>query len=352
MIILKSAFDTKEFSCSVPDVVFTTSGDYADVIITATKSGQQTEVFKERLYPDTSGQIEVVEMDRLIEAFAEQWLVFQLTVSISDSTSAIGALSTQVVSCKAIIQNITAADFCNTRFLTLLDGKRPTSMGWLEFLTYVGTDAAACIAYYSDGSNKTFAVEHTTFNDDYSMIDVSPEHFATNGKQLVRFIVTAGERQQEYEVIDDYDPDIAPILLFFNSFGVQELAYCVGEHQMVSSYDRKQARIGRIKQNYSIEEKSTFKADTGILSFPMAGWWREVFRSKDIQVMQLDDNGKIDQNSGMPVIINTEKVEVSNEAGHLPRFTFEYEYADRNHNVMAFRKEGRIFDNTFDYTFN
>ena len=352
MITIKSDFKAKEFSCSVPDVVFTTSEEYADVIITATKDGGSNEIFNERLYPDSTGTIEVVEMDRLIEAYAEQWLVFTLTVKATDSSSATAQLSTQVVSCKAMMQNITAVEFCNSRFLTLLDGKRPTADGWLEFLTYIGTDAASCVAYYTDGTSRTFSVEHTTYHSDYSMIDVSPSLFKTDGKQLLRYVVTAGERTQEYEVITDYDPDIAPILLFFNSFGVQELAYCIGEHQMVSSYDRKQARIGRKKENYLIDEKSTFKADTGILTFPMASWWREVFRSKDVQVMQLGEDGKIDENSGVAVVINTEKVEISNAADHLPRYTFEYEYADRNHNIFDVRREGRIFDNTFDYTFN
>ena len=132
MITIKSDFKAKEFSCSVPDVVFTTSEEYADVVITATKDGESNEIFNERLYPDSTGTIEVVEMDRLIEAYAEQWLVFTLTVRMTDAAGASSQLSTQVVSCKAMMQNITAVDFCNTRFLTLLDGKRQTADGWLE----------------------------------------------------------------------------------------------------------------------------------------------------------------------------------------------------------------------------
>ena len=353
MITFKSSFNAKEFSCSVPDVVLTTSAEHVDVLITATKGTEVDTVFNERLFPDATGTIEIIEVDRLIESYAEQWLVFTLKVQVTEAASTEHSdLETQVVSCKANILNTTAADFCNTRFLTLLEGIRPTSKGWLEFLTYIGTEQASCTAYYDDDTTGQFNVQRTTVNNDYSMIDVSPDNFLQDGKQLLRYVISAGQRTQEYEVLQDSDPDVAPILLFFNSFGVQELAYCMGEHQMVSSYDRKQARIGRKKQNYSIEEKSTFKADTGYLTYPMASWWREVLRSKDVQVMQLAEDGTIDQNSGLPVVINTEKVELSNEAAHMPRFTFEYEYADRNHNIVMEWREGRIFDNTFDYTFN
>ena len=35
----------------------------------------------------------------------------------------------------------------------------------------------------------------------------------------------------------------------------------------------------------------------------------------------------------------------------VPRFTFSYQYAQRNHNVFDTLRSGRIFDNTFDNTF-
>lgn len=351
MITLRSSFNTKEFSCSVPNVEFSIQGESALVSIVATKGSASEEIFSETLFPDASGIITIEEMDILLETCAEQWLVFNISVNITESTGSTESLSTQVISCKANIINTTAEDFCNTHFLSLLEGIRQTSQGWLEFLTYIGTADAACIAYYSDGTSANFSVERTTYNDDYSMIDVSPEKFITEGKTLERYVISSGGKSQEYEVIEGMETDIAPILLFFNSFGVQELAYCIGEHQMVSSFDRKQVRIGRVKKSYQIEEKETFKANTGALSYPMANWWREVLRSKNVQVLQMND-GVIDQNSGLPVVINTEKAELSNAADHLPRFTFEYEYADKNHNILDIRREGRIFDNTFDYTFN
>jgi hypothetical protein len=36
----------------------------------------------------------------------------------------------------------------------------------------------------------------------------------------------------------------------------------------------------------------------------------------------------------------------------MPRFTFSYQYAQRIQNVLQMDRVGRIFDNTFDHTFN
>lgn len=76
-----------------------------------------------------------------------------------------------------------------------------------------------------------------------------------------------------------------------------------------------------------------------------------MLRSKDIRVLPIQ-NGGVLVGEGLPVVIVSEKSELSNTPEELPRITFEYEYADRNHNILDLRREGRIFDNTFDNTFN
>ena len=46
------------------------------------------------------------------------------------------------------------------------------------------------------------------------------------------------------------------------------------------------------------------------------------------------------------------KSDRTNDDDHLPRFTFSYQYSQRIHNVLQMNRVGRIFDNTFDHTFN
>lgn len=363
MIQITSSIQPKEFSSQVPDMVASLTYGRARVTVTVGKSGDSEKIFEEFLYPDALGVIRLSDIDRLIERFAEQWLVFSLTINVEEQNVTEGddgeeviavtdsdSVTTTIVSCKANILNVTCQQFCDSHFLTLLDGTRQTAEGFLEYLCYIGSGSPSCKAYYTDGSSRDCHVD-ILVDGDYRMIDASPVNFISSGKMLCRYVVSAGNRKQEYEVVSDFDPDIAPVLLFSNSFGVQELAYCTGEHQQVASFNRKQTRIGRKKESYVVEETKKFKADTGILTFPMANWWNDVLRSKDIRVLPVQ-NGGVLVAEGIPVVISAEKSELSNTPEALPRITFEYEYADRNHNILDLRREGRIFDNTFDYTFN
>lgn len=363
MITLYTSFQQKEFSCQLPDVEFAISLSRAMVTVTATKSDDQVTLFSEYLYPDNKGMITLSDMDRLIEPYANRWLVFSLSVHITEErvSSSVEsnevvtqhderALSCDVVSCRANILNMTASAWCENRFLSLMDGARTTAIGWVERLTFIGTDTAHCTAHFEGGSTIRFSVPVIFNSGDAVTIDTSSVNFTSSGRRLLWYDIVAGDRTQRYDVDYDVEPDVAPVLLFWNSFGVQELAYCTGELKQVSSFDRKQARIGRLKKTYDMEEKESFKADTGILTFPMANWWREVLRSREIQVCTVYNGGV--ETVGKPVVITTEKIEISNAPDALPRFTFEYEYADRNHCIFDVRAEGRIFDDTFDCTFN
>lgn len=366
MITRISSFKTKEFSCQLPDLEFAISMNRAKVAVEVEKSGERLEVFSENLYPSLGGIIRLQDLDILLEPYAGRWLTFDLWISVEEQSvstdsggnevenvTARATWNTSVVSCRANILNMTAEEWCSKRFMTLIDGAKTTAVGFLEYLYFVGSlpSAPVCKAYFDDNTARTVPLSYTSIGDGYGRIDASPANFLSSGRKLLSYEIKAGDRIQNYVVDNNVEPEVAPVLLFWNSFGVQELAYCTGELKQVASFERKQARIGRLKETYSMEEKENFKADTGYLTFPMANWWREVLRSKDIQVLTVV-NGGVEPGSGKPVVITSEKHEISNAADHLPRITFEYEYADRNHNVFDLRREGRIFDDTFDYTFN
>lgn len=354
----------KVFSSEIADLEFAVSFERAKVTVSTIKGLIVEKVYEEVLYPDKFGHIRLVDVERLIEPYSDRYTTFGLKADIEEQKVAMSnnqetvtvkdtvTVQTVVLTCRARIMNMTAAKFCNDHFLTLLDGTRQTASGWKEVLTFLGDLPAAptCSALYTDGTRTSFQLS-VTESGDFRMLDVSPDNFLSTGRTLAGYTVNAGNRRQEYEVIYDFPADIAPVLLFVNSFGVEEIAYCTGEHKQASSFDRKQSRFDRTKVSYEIVEKETFRADTGILSYPMANWWREVFRSKSVKLMRIVD-GIISLDDFIPVVLSSEKAELSNAPDHLPRFTFEYEYADRNHNIWDNRREGRIFDFTFDNTFN
>lgn len=364
MIIVTSSPSNPCFSATVQDLVFSITNTRAAVVIKV----DDEVVYSETLYP-VDGNITVSDLSGMFANYAERRLAVVVEIGITefkvepggtmeilgtpyqmpDSVTTIGTttLSFLVLFCSADL-GVSASEFYSNYFLSILMGPKVTAIGRLEYLHYYGTDEASCSAVYSDGTTETFTPQVSGGNSRYTQLDVSPEYFVKEGKTLVSYTVTAGNRKQQFD-IDLTKPDCAPILAFDNSFGVQELLYCTGTHKVSPEYKRQSARFGGMLRNYDIEETRTFSADTGILTTPMANWADELFRSKKVYLFNIYD--------GVPtqvkeVVITDCKSENANDDDYMPRFTFQYQYAQRIHNVVELKREGRIFDNTFDSTFN
>ncbi len=334
---------SKEFSCSIPDVTVSTP---EKALVTISIDG--TQVYQEWLWP-VAGVITIEELGDLVTPYARQRQTVTLAVRAESETGAqLLSTSAEVVYCQADFCGETAESFLASHFLSILMGPKQTAMGRLEYLHLQGGDAATCSATYADGTTATFGVSAVQTGTHYRTLDVSPDNFQAGGKTLTSYTITAGSRTQEYE-IDLQKPDCAPVLIFVNSFGLDELAYCTGTHKVDPSYKRSMAYVGRIQRNYKIDETRSFKADTGPLTTPMANWWDEVFRSDSVRIVNIYGGHP---NIGKDLVITDSKSEYSNDDAEMPRFTFTYQYAQRNHNVVQLLRAGRIFDNTFDNTFN
>lgn len=337
------ALRSKEFSCNIPDVTFATS---EKALVNITIDGDS--VYNEWLYP-VDGSIRLEDLSDLVTPYARQrWQVNLVVTATAEGGSLVGTESTIVVYCQCDFGGETAGDFLDSHFLSILMGTKVTALGRLEYLHTTGGNAS-CTARYADGSTGSFSVGRAGGGNGYTTLDVSPGNFTAPGKVLTGYTVSDGNRTQEYE-IDLSRPDCAPVLIFVNSFGLDELAYCTGIHRVDPSYKRSAAYIGRLQRNYRIDETRAFKADTGPLTTAMANWWDEVFRSDSVRVVNFNTDGSPDV--GKDLLITDSKSEYSNDDAEIPRFTFTYQYAQRNHNVVQLLRAGRIFDNTFDNTFN
>lgn len=346
MITVVNDLSGRYFSCSIPDMTIMIDGSYADIQVTIPDV-----IFSEWMYPFGS-VISLDDLGGLLTAYARQQLVLNVTISVSEKDSGGSEIASRDFGFTVLYSecdvDTTAENFYNSHFLSILMGPKETAMGRLEYLHYYGNDSATATAYYDDGSEAQIAVTVVGGNDNYRTCDVSPARFASAGKTLVSYVVKAGSRSQTYNVRPEV-LDCAPILIFSNSFGVQELIYCTGTHEVDPKFERSSARFGKMKRNYDIRETRTFKADTGVLTWAMADWLDDLFRSKEVYVLNIY-NGV--PTVGREVTLTDSKSVRSNEDDELPRFTFSYEYAQRNHNVLDSHRAGRIFDNTFDFTFN
>lgn len=335
----------KEFSCNIPDMVIVLSEGVTEAQVTVTIDGSTA--IDELMYA-VSGIITLQDLTDLVTPYARQRHTVTLQVSVTEEGQPAQTTQCDVVYCQAEFSDMTPADFLEQHFMSILMGTKLTAMGRLEYLHMQGSDTPSCSARYSDDTVSTFSVEVVQQGSGYKTLDVSPDNFVTTGKVLIGYTITAGNRMQEFE-IDLSQPDCAPILVFTNSFGLDELAYCTGIHKVDPSYKRSMTYVGNIQRNYRIDETRAFKADTGPLSMAMANWWDDVFRSQSVRIVNFYEGHP---NVGKDLIITDSKSEYTNDDAEIPRFTFTYQYAQRNHNVVQMLRAGRIFDNTFDNTFN
>lgn len=327
------------FTSDMPDVEITASDPLQ---VTVTCDGSQ--IMQETLWP-MGGYVTLTALGELLEPYARKQLVCSVTIAAGNDTASCTVLFAMVD------VGVSAQSFYNGRFLTILEGEKVTALGRREHLWYYGQDSAQVTANYSDGTHAAFDPGVGTTNPHYTCIDVSPSLFTASGKTLVSYIVTAGTRSQMYR-IDQGKPDCAPILEFYNSFGVWEQIYCTGTHKVAPEYQRSQARINGRLRNYRIRETRKFEADTGFLTTAMAKWADELFRSDKVYVLNVYNGSVQAAENGREVVIIDSKSEVSNKDGDMPHFSFTYQYAQRIHNVLQPSRVGRIFDNTFDHTFN
>lgn len=329
------------FTSGIPDVTIP-GVDGTSQQVTVTCDGEQ--LLDETLWP-AGGSIVLSELGELLEPYASRSLVCSVTIT-AGSVSA----TFTVLFARADV-GMSAVDFYSGHFLTILNGPKVTAAGRLEYLWMYGSDAAAVTAEYDDGSTLVFAAPVGTGRDTYTQLDVSPSHFEAEGKLLVAYTVEAGNRSQRFE-IDFSCPDCAPILEFYNSFGVWELLYCTGTHKVSPQYKRSSTRIKGLLCNYHIEETRNFMADTGILTTAMANWAEDLFRSDEVYVVNVIGGEITSTDGGKLVAITESQSEITNDIDFMPRFTFTYQYAQRMQNVLQLNRVGRIFDNTFDDTFN
>ncbi len=351
-----TSFPQKVFATQIPDVELSSDCSRVYVVMSFANSI----IYEQSLYPDSNKHIAMRELSNLVMPFARRSLVATLNVNLVEQTLSVddlgkenvtdiskASLTTAVIYSTADVSE-DAKTFCENHFLSRLLGTKDTAVGRLEFLHYDSAEEASVSAKYDDGSSASFTPQKIGGNNSYSTIDVSPEQYVANGKTLLAYTVTAGGRQQLFNVINP-SPDAAPILLFTNSFGCQELVYCTGTHRAASDFKRASTYVNGLLRDYSIDEIRNFDADTGVLTFPMADWITDLFRSDEIYIVNFL-NGK--PSVGRRIVITAQDTSITNDHDELPRFTFTYRYALRNQNVLQTGRGGRVFDNTFDFTFN
>ena len=344
MVSVISDLSDYVLSSDLSELTFTTNAGSAEVIF----SIGENEILHETYVPDSTGIIRIRNLSELLDSYLYVSLVETFHYSINDRLSAKVEKDFTVQYCAAEI-DMDAGSFLDSYFLTLLVGDKVTSITRQEYLHLVcrtATSVSASILYSVNGRTETKIKELARISDLNKVVsvEVSPALMQDEGKELLSYTIVAGGRLQKF-LIDKLNPPFNPVLLFTNSFGCQETFYCLGTFQLEPEFERNIAYIDGKYRAYKIAENRKYKANTGILTTGMANWVEDLFRSKEVYLL----HGNI---PGKEVTITESKIVRSNAPDELPSINFEYRYAQRNHNIFSLTRAGRIFDSTFDRTFN
>lgn len=339
------------FSSDIPDYTILCNGEKGDLAIDLVSDGTRFNILGETVYADSNHVVSVTDVSSLVEPYVKKYLQMTLEVSFTDTGGTATGDPVTVLFSRADV-GTTAAAFTAGHFLTTLNGEKITALGREERLYAYGAATATVIAEVQlpngtyDTLSASLSASGTT--GDVSQFDVSPSNMISliglTGGRLISYIIQAEGRRQVFRCVTDYVLP-APSLLFTNSFGCQEFIHCVGKHKKDSKYERKSTRINGYLRNYLVTEDRKFTGNTGWLNEAMADWADDLFRSEEVYLWV---NGV----KGREVVITDSKSEIDNEDDDMPAFEFTYSYAQRIHNVMQPEHAGRIFDNTFDTTFN
>lgn len=245
--------------------------------------------------------------------------------------------------------DMTAAAFCNTHFLSLMFSTKTTVAGRRELLAFYDARSTSMTAtvnayYLSAGSIINNTSQRAAIGSGaIKYLDVSPAIFHSEGKRLLYYTVSIGERTIRYEL--DYTAFLQQThFVYRNCFGVEDTFTCIGEAASEGKFERYYATFSGGYKNFKRKNLREYTIDTGILSQAAAYALDDMFSSEEIWLY--DEHGLIKE-----IVILDQKVVRSSLPDEMPRFEFTYRLTQSNQRYKT-ALYGRIFDSTFDKTFN
>ena len=353
MITVTNKPSSPLFTSALDTFAFKIGGECATVAISC--AGE--ELLSETYYP-VLGNITIYDLGTLIADAVRPTVVAKCQIKITEHNgeSDVATWQCEFTAYYATVDiDMSCQAFIDQYFLTLLDGAKLTQLGHREYLHAAGADstsASVTARYYKDGkvvaNNIASDATPTHTVSNITSFDVSPDRYydASLG-DLFAYTVTVGKRVQEFQ-IDHTEAVADPVLLFTNSFGCQEIFYCLGKKKIAPTFERKSAVISGKKINYAVKETRTFEGDTGVIPPSMAHFAEDLLRSDEVYLFR-------DYTQDKEITFTDSKSERTNELDDMAEFTFSYQYAQRVQNVVFKNIDntgGRIFDDSFDDTFN
>jgi hypothetical protein len=329
------------FSSALKDIIIQSE---EDLDVSFSIQGQDSFLL-ETYTPDSDEKIYIRDLVKLFLPYISkttlrETFVINITGKESETTETV---TTTVLYGLAEI-NLDAEDFLNSNFLTLLPREKITYPEQKEFLSMIVLESTVVTikAKRQSGATETKTLNVTTLNQVIT-IDVSAGVF--NDPETIDFIVVlADERKFTYFIRRPSAPD-APQFLFLNAFGVKETFIPAGVVFRENKYENQFGQFSGRYKKYNIELVKEYTANTGVMSEKTADWIEDMFMSKDVFLLT---------SSGIEseIAISDATVKRSTARDALPAYDIKYRLSKFNQHQYIIGNLSRIFDDTFDYSFN
>lgn len=327
------------------------STELEDIIVTGVSSsltfaiavGDET-IYSTTFTPDADGTIHIYDISSILDS--------HIPATFADFTFYIGSQTVPVRvfhSYAPVAEN--ACSFLPSFFLSSAMKKKITTTYRIEVLSFYAIDSCEVFveACYYNGQFNTkrhslIAAADVTLNEIISL-NVSAKRFEDNSLgELISYTVVAGKRRFTFDILDIYTAE--PAFLFMNNFGVWETFYFSGTRESIPEIKRSLAYINGKYSLYDIDEQQLFKARTGVLLCGSLAIAEDLSRSKSIFL--LDSRG----NAGDEVVITDEERKYTNDDNAMPTFSYTYRRCRRKSGLIEVIRPPKLFDKTFDETFD
>lgn len=300
-------------------------------------------IFENSYIPDPQGNVTVYDIDRLLLPYIPE--VYETFGFYVDGIR-LEEWDIKVFRCSSAI-NKDAEDWVDKYFLTPVTGQRDTSFERIESLfAYLESPVnvySAC--RYWNGSKvveRTLTLE-TDFNGGY--IDASATRMANSTiGVLLSYTVTCGWRKARFRVVENL-PESDPAVIFRNCFNCFEPLYLTGLKEVVGNYTRSSAMVDGRYSNYAIDEVISYKAQTGPLRPAVIPLAMDFARTREAYLLNPDNS------RGRGIVITDCDVKHHNGEDSIPNLTFTYRLSSRLTWLLEVAEYLRIFDGSFDLTF-